>query len=933
MQKKLFLIDAYALIFRAYYAFIKNPRFNSKGLNTSAIFGFTNTLIEVLNKEKPSHIAVVFDPPGPNFRHDMFPEYKANRGATPEDIKLSVPYVKRVIEALNIPVIEVPGYEADDTIGTLAKKAEKKGFETYMMTPDKDFAQLVSENIFMFKPKRSGNENEVMDIAAVLDRYKISNCEQVIDILALMGDASDNIPGAPGVGEKTAMKLISDYGSVENLFSNIDKLQGKLREKIEENIEQIKLSKTLATIDLNVPVELNEEELVHAPLNKEALIEVFNELEFRTFLQRVMQLDFSNHDQTSETPVQQEQTVLKALGDDQQLDLFSVPVASNLNDINSVDHNYQLIDADEKIEKLIKNLSSQKEISFDTETTSIDANMAELVGISFSIKTNEAYYIPISEDFESAKQTLYKFKPILENPEIKKIGQNIKYDILVLKWYGVEVKGELFDTMIAHYLLNPELRHNMNFLAETYLNYKPVSIETLIGKKGIHQKSMRDVPLKDIVEYAAEDADVTLQLKTYFEKELETNNLKELFERIEMPLIYVLAEMEKTGVKINSEELKVFAEELTKDIERIEKEIYQIAGITFNISSPKQLGVVLFEKMNLPSPTKVMKSKQYSTSEDVLVKMKNEYEIIQKILDYRSLKKLLSTYVEALPKLINPKSGRIHTNYQQARVTTGRLSSDNPNLQNIPIREERGREIRKSFVPQNDDYIFYSADYSQVELRLMAHLSKDEGMINAFANNEDIHRATAAKINKVKLEEVTKDMRSAAKSANFGIIYGVSAFGLSQNLNVSRSEAKKLIDSYFESYPKVKEFMDNCIKDARDKGYVETIFKRRHVLRDINSRNNVVRGMAERNAINSPLQGSAADIIKIAMANIFAEFEKNKLKSKMIMQVHDELNFEVFKEEIDIVQKIVKHEMENAVKLDVPLTIDMGIGDSWFDAH
>ncbi len=932
MQKKLFLLDAYALIFRAYYAFIKNPRYNSKGLNTSAIFGFTNTLIEILNKEKPTHIAVVFDPPRPNFRHEMYSEYKANRSPTPEDIKLSVPYIKQIIESFNIPVIEVKGFEADDTIGTLAKKAEKKGFVTFMMTPDKDFSQLVSENIFMFKPKRSGNETEIVDVEAVNKKYNLKSPLQFIDILALWGDASDNIPGAPGIGEKTAKKLIEEFGSIETLFENIDKLKGKQKENIENNIEQIKLSKKLATININVPVELNETELAISALNKEKITEIFNELGFKTILPRVFRFEVSNT--PVPTPKKEEvKAQTKLFGDDAQLDLFSAPVASNLESINTILHKYELIDTEEKTNELIAKLNQQKELCFDTETTGIDANNAELVGISFSFKEHEAYYIPIPENRDEAQVCINKFKQVLENGDIIKIGQNIKYDILMLKWYGIEVQGTLFDTMVAHYLLRPELRHNMNFLAEKYLDYLPVSIESLIGKKGKNQRSMRTVPLKDIVEYGAEDADITFQLKNILEKELKENDLFELFQNIEMPLVYVLAEMEKTGVNINSEELNIFAKKLKKDIDDLEKNIYKLSGTTFNISSPKQLGIVLFEKMKLPSTSKKTKSKQYSTSEDVLLKLKNDYEIVQQILDYRSLKKLLSTYAEALPRLINPKSGRIHTSFNQARVATGRLSSDNPNLQNIPIREERGREIRKSFVPASDNYIFYSADYSQVELRIMAHLSKDEGMITAFNNKEDIHQATAAKINKVQISDVTREMRSAAKSANFGIIYGISSFGLSQNLNITRSDAKKLIDSYFENYPKVKEYMDKSILVAREKGYVETIFKRRRILRDINSNNHFVRSVAERNAINAPIQGSAADIIKIAMIGIYKEFKKHDLKSKMIMQVHDELNFEVFKEEIDIVQKIVKQQMENAIKLDVPLTIDMGIGNSWFDAH
>lgn len=940
-MKKLFLLDAYALIFRAYYAFIKNPRYNSSGLNTSAVFGFVNTMIDVLNTEKPTHVAVAFDLPGPNFRNQIFPDYKANRQPTPEDIKISVPYIRRFIEAMNIPIIEAAGYEADDVIGTLAKKAEKKGFKVFMMTPDKDFMQLVTENILMYKPKRSGNEAEVLGVEEVKTFFGIQRPEQVIDILGLMGDAVDNIPGAPGVGEKTAKKLIVDFGSIENLIDNTRKLQGKLKENIVNNIEQIKLSKHLATINTEVPVEIDEESLKVCPVDKDKIVTVFNELEFKNLLARVYQfsdkIQLGSELEPKKPSNAKKQDILNQ--EHYQGSLFDNSLQPNpeaivnTENITTVKKKYFLTDTDEKRKSLIDLLEKQKEFCFDTETTSVDANMAEIVGMSFSFRQNEAWYIPIPPSRKYAEKILAEFKPVFENSGIKKIGQNIKYDMIILKWYGVEVKGELFDTMIAHYLLQPELRHNMDFLSVKYLNYSPVSIETLIGKKGKSQGSMRDVPLEKIKDYAAEDADVTYQLKMILEKELKDNHLEKLYYEVEEPLIPVLAEMEKTGVKINVTDINSFAVRLQSEILEVEKEIFKLAGTEFNISSPKQLGEILFDRLKIAAEAKMTKTKQYSTAEDVLVQLKDKHTIVLKILDYRSLKKLSSTYAEALPKMVNPKTGKLHTSFNQARVATGRLSSDNPNLQNIPVREERGREIRKSFIPSDDKHTFFSADYSQVELRIMAHLSGDENMIEAFSKGEDIHAATAAKINKIPLAEVTKEMRSSAKSANFGIIYGISAFGLAQNLNISRSDAKKLIDSYFESYPKVKKYMDDCIRIAREKEFVETIFGRKRMLPDINSRNQTVRGIAERNAINAPIQGSAADIIKIAMAKIFNKFEELKLKSKMIMQVHDELDFDVFKPELEKVKEIVVTEMQNAVKLSVPLVVDTGSGNNWIEAH
>ncbi|MFH2144203.1 MAG: DNA polymerase I [Bacteroidota bacterium] len=940
-MKKLFLLDAYALIFRAYYAFIKNPRISSKGLNTSAIFGFTNTILDVLNSEKPSHIAVVFDFPGPNFRNHIFSDYKANRQPTPEDIKISVPYIKQIIEAMNIPILQAEGFEGDDVIGTLAKKAEKLGFKVYMMTPDKDFMQLVSENVLMYKPKRSGNEAEIIGIDEVKTFFSIEKPEQVIDILGLMGDSVDNIPGAPGVGEKTAKKLISDFGSIEKLLENTRKLQGKLRENIENNVDLIKLSKHLATINLEAPVEIDENQLKICKVNLEKIKNIFDELEFRNLFPRMVQ--YSEKQSGENEPVDKSKSKKKEqeydpsihfqgslFGDDLQPNVLAV---ANYDNISTIPKKYYLTETAEKRKDLISLLENQKEFCFDTETTSIDANIAEIVGISFSFKDHEGYYIPIPASKTEAENILAEFKTVFENPAIKKIGQNIKYDLIILKWYNIEVKGELFDTMIAHYLIQPEFRHNMDFLAVKYLNYSPVSIESLIGKKGKNQGNMRDVPVEKVKDYAAEDADITFQLKKILEKELKDNGLEKLYYEVEEPLIPVLAEMEKTGVKLNVGEINSFAVRLQEETLEVEKEIYNLAGIEFNISSPKQLGEILFDRLKIAAEAKMTKTKQYSTAEDVLVQFKDKHTIVEKILDYRSLKKLTSTYAEALPKLVNPKTGKIHTSFNQARVATGRLSSDNPNLQNIPIREERGREIRKSFIPSDNDHIFFSADYSQVELRLMAHLSKDENMIDAFSKGEDIHAATAAKINNISISEVSREMRSRAKSANFGIIYGVSAFGLAQNLNVSRTEAKKLIDNYFETYPKVKLYMDESIRIARDRGYVETIFGRRRMLSDINSRNQMVRGMAERNAINAPIQGSAADIIKIAMAGIFKKFEENNLKSKMILQVHDELNFDVFKPELEKVKEIVVFEMQNAVKLSVPLTVDIGIGNNWLEAH
>ena len=922
MSKNLYLLDAYALIYRSYYAFIKNPRYNSKGQNTSAIYGFANTLIDLIAKENPSHIAVVFDPPYPTFRHEMYKEYKAQREATPEDIKLSIPYIKQLIEGFNIPVIEVERYEADDVIGTLAKLAEKEGFKTFMMTPDKDYGQLISDHIFMLKPARGGNDMEVIDKQKICEKYKITDPVQVIDILGLMGDSSDNIPGAPGIGEKTAMKLISEYGSIENLYEHIDEIKGKQKEKLEENKELVMLSKELVTIKLDVPVNLVPDKLIMEDPDEKKLTKLFEELEFKTIARRLFQKDI--------IPTPASGVMQGSLFGDTEIER----APSSLHNISNTEHEYKLVDTKDKRSELIDLLLQQKEFCFDTETTGLDSHSADIVGMAISFKSHSAYYIPFPKNQEESKSVLEEFTSVFENPNIRKIGQNIKYDLSILNQYDVEVNGEIFDTMIAHYLLQPDLRHNLNFLSEQYLGYTPIHIEELIGKKGAKQDSMQNVPIEKIVDYACEDADLTFQLKELFEKELKKNYLDNLSYTLEMPLISVLADMEQTGIKIDINALNDYAKKLNKELISIEEKIIEQAGFQFNISSPKQLGEVLFDRMKLDPNAKKTKTKQYSTSEETLQKLSDKHPIIQDILEFRSLKKLLSTYIEALPKLINHKTGKIHTSYQQAVASTGRLSSKNPNLQNIPIREERGREIRKAFIPSNEDYVLLAADYSQIELRIMAHLSQDTNMIQAFKDNVDIHTTTAAKIFHVEnLDDVTSDQRRKAKTANFGIIYGISAFGLSQRLNVPRTEAKQLIDEYFNGFPKVKEYMDKSIAMAREKGYVETMMGRRNILNDINSRNGIVRGNAERYAINAPIQGSAADIIKLAMIDIYSEFRKKKYQSKMILQVHDELVFDVYKPELDEIKEVIRVKMENAVKLSIPLTVDIGTGENWLEAH
>ena len=923
-MEKLFLLDAYALIYRAYYALIKSPRINSKGFNTSAILGFVNTLEDVLKKENPTHIGIAFDPAGPTFRHEAYPEYKAQREETPEVIRLSVPIIKDIIRAYRIPILEVPGYEADDVIGTLATEAGKRGITTYMMTPDKDYGQLVGENVFMYRPRHNDKAFEVMGVEEVKNKYAIQSPLQVIDLLGLMGDASDNIPGCPGVGEKTAQKLIAQFGNIENLLAHTDQLKGALRTKVEENRKQIEFSRFLATIKTDVPLPLDMDALKRESPDEEELRKILQELEFRTLLERIFK------EKPKETPA----------ATPGQGDLFgfftpettSEPEKTNLATLHTLNCNYQLVDNEEKLSQLLQNIVTQSVLSLDTETTSTDPIRAELVGMSFSYAENQAFYVPVPADRSEAQKIVDRFRPVFENREIMKVGQNIKYDMLVLANYGVQLQGPLFDTMVAHYVLQPELRHNMDYLAEIYLNYQTIHIEELIGPKGKNQGNMRDLPPASVYEYACEDADVTLKLKNKLEKELDENNVRKLFEEIEMPLIPVLAYMERNGVRIDTEALKETSRHFTLRMKQIEEEVYQLAGTEFNIASPKQVGEVLFDRLKIVEKAKKTKTGQYVTSEEVLESLRGKHEVVGKILEHRGLKKLLGTYIDALPQLINPETGRIHTSFNQTVTATGRLSSSNPNLQNIPIRNEDGKEIRKAFIP-DDGCIFFSADYSQIELRIMAHLSGDPHMIEAFQKGQDIHAATASKIYKVPLEEVTREQRSKAKTANFGIIYGISVFGLAERLNVDRKEAKELIDGYFENYPHVKEYMDESIRIARERGYIETIFKRKRYLPDINSRNAVVRGYAERNAINAPIQGSAADIIKVAMVRIYQRFLKEGIQSKMILQVHDELNFSVLPEEQEKVKQIVIEEMESAYKMKAPLLADSGWGQNWLEAH
>jgi len=936
-NKKLFLLDAFALIYRAYFAFGKNQRYNSKGLNTSAMLGFTNTLIEVLEKQKPTHIAVVFDAPGgASNREEVFTDYKAGREAMPEDIRSAIPYIKQIIDAFNIPMYLLEGYEADDIIGTMAKEAERQGFETYMMTPDKDFGQLVSENIFMYKPAAYGKPAQVMGIPEVCEKFGVENPLQVIDILGLWGDAVDNIPGIPGIGEKTSKKLIAQYGSVEGLIEHAHELKGKQKENVIEFAEQGLLSKMLATIILDVPVDYDLEDTKLAAPDEEKITALFSELEFRNLAKRVLgrEIQIKPAELNAQPGGQMDLfgNVVEAPADQKQELVVEEEAPLEATDITSSEHNYHFIQTAEERSKLIADLSKQKSFCFDTETTGINPFEAEIVGMSIAWKEREAYYVPFSEKREEAIAVLGEFKALFEDEKIEKVGQNLKYDMNVLTNYDIQVKGPLFDTMIAHYLIQPDMRHNMDLLAETYLGYKTVSIETLIGKKGKKQKTMRDIPQEDIVDYACEDADITLRLKNQFEPKMNVT-LKQLMDEIETPLIPVLSAMEKEGINLDVPALAKFSEELEVSVTDLGQQILELSGEEFNVDSPKQLGEVLFDKMKIVEKAKKTKTGQYSTGEDVLSKLASKHEIVPLILEYRSLKKLKSTYVDALPELVNAADGKIHTSYMQTVAATGRLSSNNPNLQNIPIRTEKGREIRKAFIPRNDDYTLLAADYSQIELRIIAALSEDENMQEAFVNGEDIHTATAAKVFGVDSGDVDREMRSKAKAVNFGIIYGVSAFGLSQNLNIPRKEAKEIIDTYFEQYPKLKAYMENSVEFAKQHGYVETIMKRRRNLKDINSANAIVRSHAERNAVNAPIQGSAADIIKIAMINIHVEFEKQQFQSKMLLQVHDELVFDVYKPELETIKTLVKDNMENAVKLAVPLDVEMNAAENWLLAH
>ncbi|WP_370407545.1 DNA polymerase I [Tenacibaculum dicentrarchi] len=949
-QKRLFLLDAFALIFRGYYAFIKNPRINSKGMDVSAILGFTNSMLDVIKRERPDHLAVCFDRGGSLARKEAFPEYKANRQETPEAIKIAIPYIEAMLKAMNIPVVVKSGYEADDIIGTLAKKAEKAGYKTFMVTPDKDFAQLVSENIFMYRP-RFGGGYETWGIPEVQEKFGVERPEQVIDYLGMMGDAVDNIPGLPGVGDKTAKKFLAQYGSMENLLANTADLKGKMKEKVIANAELGLLSKELATIMLDVPVDFDQENFEMCQPNIQATADIFNELEFKRLSDTFVRIFTAavpvkaGEKASEENTENKEETTVKAIpttDSDGQFDLFAAPGTGTVNqkvavsgfkNIENTPHFYQQVNSPLSRKILLEKLMQQKSVCFDTETTGLKALEVELIGISFSWEIGKGYYVPFSENQEETKVILEEFKPFFEASTIQKIGHNLKYDIKVLSNYKVSVKGKLFDTMIAHYLINPDMRHGMDILAETYLKYQPVPITDLIGKKGKNQLSMRTVEIAKQTEYAVEDADITLQLKEHFTKELESGNVTKLFNDIETPLVSVLTAMEIEGINLNVPFLKELSVDLTSDIERLEKNIYQQAGEEFNIASPKQLGIVLFENMALVEKPKKTKTGQYSTAEEVLSLLAKDHQIIRDIQEYRQYKKLKSTYVDALPNEINIKTGRVHTSYAQAVAATGRLSSNNPNLQNIPIRTKRGQEVRKAFIPRDENYVLLAADYSQIELRIIASLSQEETMIEAFKNGEDIHASTASKVFNVPLNEVTREQRSNAKTVNFGIVYGVSAFGLSNQTDLSRKEAKALIDTYYETYPKLKNYMAKQVDFARDNGYVETVLNRRRYLKDINSRNGMVRSGAERNAVNAPIQGSAADIIKLAMINIYKRFEKENFKSKMLLQVHDELVFDAHKDELEIIKPIIKQEMENAFKMEVPLDVEIGIGENWLQAH
>lgn len=933
LDKKLFLIDAYALIFRAYFAFSKNPRINSKGQNTSAAFGFTNSLIDIIKNEKPTHLAVVFDPPGGSTtRKDEFPEYKAHRDETPEGIISMIQPIKDIIAAFNIPIVQVDGYEADDVIGTLAVQAEKEGFTTFMMTPDKDFGQLVTEKSMMFRPGRGGNPAEIWGVKEICERFDVARVEQVIDVLGLQGDAADNIPGIPGIGAKTASKLLKLYDSVEGIIENSDQLKGKQKENIENFAEQGMMSKSLATIIIDVDVELHEEDLVVSPFDADKIKEVFTELEFRNLARRVL----------GENIVVKAAAPVSSGSSSPQLDLFGAQSlveqqepreTTEFKTLATEKASYHLITKPEERKELLDLLLKQKSVCFDTETDNIVARHANVIGISFSFKEREAYYVAIPHNYDDAKSIVEEFRPFFESQTIEKVAHNLKYDLQVINRYNVDVIAPLFDTMIAHYLINPESKQSMDFLAELYLNYKPVSIESLIGKKGKNQGSMADLKPEEVIDYACEDADITWQLRELFKPQIEKEHLRELFYNMEMPLLSVLSAMEQEGIAIDSDGLIKYSEELGTTLVDLESSIKEEAGMDFNVDSPRQLGQVLFDHMQISSKAKKTKTGQYATSEDVLQKHKNDHAIIPMILDYRQLRKLKSTYVDPLPTLMDEDDKRIHTTYMQTVAATGRLSSHNPNLQNIPIRTDKGKEIRRAFIPRGEEFQLMAADYSQIELRIIAALSEDEAMIHAFQNGQDIHAATAAKVYGIAIDDVTREQRSAAKAVNFGIIYGQSAFGLAQNLGISRKEAKQIIDSYFEQYNTIKAYMDNAVAEARDKGYVETIMKRRRYLKDINSANAVVRGFAERNAVNAPIQGSAADIIKLAMIGVHGAMQEEQVKSKMLLQVHDELVFDVHESEVEMMQNLVKKEMESAIELVVPMEVEIEVADNWLDAH
>lgn len=930
-KKRLFLLDGMALIYRAYFALSKVPRLTSYGLNTGAIMGFTNTLLEVLKTHKPSHIAVVFDTAAPTNRHIEFPAYKANRQEMPEDLAASIPYIFRLIEGFNIPLITLDGYEADDIIGTLAKKAEQKDFEVYCMTPDKDFGQLVSENIYILKPARMGNGAEVLGVPEILERWEITDVKQVIDILGLWGDAVDNIPGIPGIGEKTAKKLVQEFGSVEGLIANTDKLKGKQKENVINYTEQGLISKKLATIQLDVPIELEEEKLCLEEPDRTVLEPLFAELEFRTLGKRVFGDDFNVLDSK---PASAQMDLFAPVTDTAHSDqVAETDIEQTLNNISNTPHEYVLVEGTAALQDLVALLSGISSFCFDTEATGIDPLTAEIVGLSFSFEKGKAYYVPTPADEAAATAIVHAFKAVFENPDITKVGQNIKYDLLLLAKYGVEVHGALFDTMLAHYLIDPDTRHGMDILAETYLSYTPIPITDLIGSRGKNQGNMRDVELEKAAEYAGEDADITWQLHESLRPLLNDTHTLDLAQQVEFPLVYVLAEMEKNGVKIDTETLKSFSKELEKEVASLESLIYEKAGVKFNIASPKQLGEVLFDKLQLDAKAKKTKTGQYKTGEDVLLALAHKSDIVQDILNFRQFQKLKSTYVDALPNLINPNTGLIHTSYNQAVAATGRLSSTNPNLQNIPIRTERGREVRKAFIPRSSENVLLSADYSQIELRIMAELSQDQNMLDAFAQGHDIHRATAARVYGVPIEEVTADQRRNAKAVNFGIIYGQSAFGLSQSLGIPRKEAAEIIEQYFAQYTGIKQYMSRVVEFAKENGYVETIMKRRRYLRDINSANMTVRGFAERNAVNAPIQGSAADMIKVAMIDIQKDITARSLQGKMIMQVHDELVFDVPQAEIDVFKSIIVERMKNAITMKVPIEVEVGVGTNWLEAH